>query len=235
MKNPKHEEAIYFGGWALILFSIFYVALTLLLDHMAQSQTMIYGVEEHMILKITAGTFAARILLTLYALLPLLIIPGAIAVFYSFVENHEPFMKIGMYFAIIGSFALTLSLLMLPSLNWHLLAALSNMSGDVKMSTLATIQALHNYFGVFIGDILGVGCLLVWFFITSLTMMRSSIVPRFLGVIELIIAICATIVLIFRFFEVTQIISTNLQAPGFIALWVFLCGIGLLSLRRDNY
>ncbi|OGT37778.1 MAG: hypothetical protein A3F11_01180 [Gammaproteobacteria bacterium RIFCSPHIGHO2_12_FULL_37_14] len=220
------------GGWSLILFSILYVALTLVIDHIVQSQTMLYSLEEHRLFKVVAGSYGVRFFLTIYALLPLLLIPGAVATYYTFIEKHEANMRVGMYFATAGVIALCISLLMLPSINWHLLSHVDGMPVEIKASTIITIQALHSYFGIYVGDILGLGCLLVWFFITSLVMMRSGVVPRLLGVIEVIIAICATLLLMFRYLEETQLIYTNIQAPGFIALWIFLCGIGLLSLRN---
>lgn len=231
--TTKHNTMITVGGWCLILFSILFIGITLLIDGLVQGQTGFYSLENHNLFKVAAGSDSIRFLLTVYALTPLLLIPGAVGAFYLFFDQHEANMRCGMYFATAGALALSISLLMLPSLNWHLLTYIGKMASNVQPGAIIFLQALHSYFGVFIGDLLGFGCLLVWFFITSFVMMKSPMVPHALGVILLILAICAAITLAFRYTGLVPDLQINVQAPGLFALWIFVCGIALISLRRD--
>jgi hypothetical protein len=232
MADSRHETMIIIGGWSLIIFSILFVGITLLIDSLTQAQTMLYGMEQHNLFKVAAGTETIRTLLVIYALLPLLLIPGAVGTFYAFIEPHEANMRCGMYFATAGALALCISLMMLPSINWHLTSYISTMSGSQQASMIIILQSLHSYLGVFIGDLLGFGCLLIWFFITSFVMLRTSVMPHAVGVIQLIIAIIATLVLALRYSGLIPDIHINMQVPAIMALWVFITGIGLISLRR---
>lgn len=233
MNGTRHSTMINTGGWCLIIFSILYVGITLLIDSLVQNQTMLYSMENHNLYKVAAGTATIRFLLTVYALTPLLLIPGAVAAFYTFIEPHEANMRCGMYFATAGALALCMSLLMIPSLNWHWLSYIASLPVSGQANNIILLQAVHSYFGVFIGDLLGLGCLLIWFFITSIVMMRSPNVPHSMGVILLILAICSAVVLAFRYTGLVADRYINIQAPGIFALWIFVCGIALISLRRD--
>lgn len=230
--HHHHTTMILVGGWLMVLFSILFVGVTLAIDNLAQSQTMLYGLESHNLFKVAAGSGAIRFLLTIYGLLPLLLIPGAVATYYTFRHLHAANMRVGMYFATTGVIALAFSLLMLPSLNWHLVTYINALPVADQPSMIVMLQAIHTYFGVFIGDLLGIGSLLVWFFITSFVMMRDPAMPRPVGIIQLIIALLATLALALRYSAVMPETYVNMQVPGLVALWIFICGISLISLRR---
>lgn len=233
MSNSKHKTMILLGGWSMILFAILFIGCTILIDNLAQAQTLLYSMEQHSLFKVAAGTETIRTLLVIYAVLPLLLIPAAVGCFYAFIDPHEAQMRCGMYFATAGALSLSLSLLMLPSINWHLATYISTQTGAIQGAMIIILQALHSYFGVFVGDILGLGCILVWLIITSIVMMRTSVMPHVMGVIELIIAIVAALLLVLRYSTFIPDVYINVQAPGLITLWLFLCGIGLVSLRKD--
>jgi hypothetical protein len=227
----QHTTMITIGGWCMILFSIIFVGITLLIDNLVQQQQMLYSMQQHNLFKVAAGTSTIRTLLTIYALTPLLLIPGAVGSYYTFIEKHEANMRVSMYFATAGALALCISLLMLPSINWHLVSYVQKLPGTEQSSMMILLQAFHSYLGVFIGDLLGLGCLLIWFLITSFVMLRSNVMPHIVGVIELIIAICAVLILAIRYSGLVPNLQINIQAPGIIALWIFICGIALISLR----
>src|SRR5262245_52304671 len=108
----KHTKMILFGGWSLVIFSILFIGLTLMLDSVVQNQPMLYGLERHALFKVMAGSNTIQTLLVLFALSPLLLIPGAVGAYYNFIDKHEANMRVGMYFATTGVIALALSLLM---------------------------------------------------------------------------------------------------------------------------
>jgi len=167
-------------------------------------------------------------------LLPLLLIPGAVGTYYAFKEHYAANMRIAMYFTTIGVTALCMSLLMLPSLNWYLVTYILALPVTQQPSMIIILQALHCYLGVFIGDILGLGSLLVWFFITSLVMLYSRTISMVFGVILLILALCAAIVLTLWIMDYAPTIYSNVQVPGIVALWVFICGMGLISIHKKR-
>lgn len=232
MNNQNHNTMILVGGWMLVIFSILFIGLTMAIDYLVQSQQLLYSMEQHRLFKVAAGSETIRFLLTIYGLLPLLLIPGAVALFYSFIHVHEANMRVGMYFATAGALALTMSNLMLPSINWHLVSYIPTLSGTNQTMMIIILQSLHTYLGVYIGDVLGFGCLLVWFFITSFVMLRDPEIPHAVGMIQIIISICAALIIALRYAGVMPEFLLNIQAPGIIALWVFISGISLISLRK---
>lgn len=233
MSKSKHTTMIILGGWSMILFSILFIGITILIDNLAQAQTGLYSMEQHNLFKVAAGSETIRSLLIFYGILPLLLIPSAVGCFYAFIEPHEAHMRCGMYFATAGALALSMSLLMLPSINWHLATYINTLSGPVQGAMIIILQGLHNYFGVFVGDVLGLGCILVWFFITSLVMIKTPIMPHIIGVIELVLAIITALILFLRFTGWVPDVQVNIQAPAVMALWLFICGISLVSLRKN--
>lgn len=232
MYNGKHSTMILVGGWCLILFAILFVGLTIAVDILVKLQPMLYGQEQHNLFKVASVSPTIRTLLTIYAVSPLLLIPGAVAAYYTFIDVHEANMRVGMYFATAGALALSLSLMMLPSFNTHLVSYIQGMPDETQKSLIVVLASLHSYFGVFVGDLLGYGCLFVWFFITSFVMLRDPAMPRAVGVIELIITIVAAIVLAISYMGIIPDVYSNVQAPAIAALWIFICGVSLVSLRR---
>jgi hypothetical protein len=220
------------GGWSMVIFSILYVGITLAIDSLVQGQTMLYSMGEHNLFKVVAGTDTIRTLLTFYAILPLLLIPAAVGTYYTFIDVHEANMRVGMYFATVGALALCLSLLMLPSINWHLVTYIQSVSGAEQANLVITLQALQSYLGVYLGDLLGFGCLIVWFIITSFVMVRDPEMPRAVGIIQIVISLIAVLILLMRYSGLAPAMHVNLQAPGVMALWIFISGISLISLRR---
>jgi len=233
MSDSRHSTMILIGGWSMVLFSILFIGITLLIDSLAQAQTMLYGMEQHNLFKVAAGSGTIRTLLTIYALVPLLLIPGAVGTYYTFIEKHEANMRVGMYFATAGVLAVCLSLMMLPSINWHLTTYIQALPPVQQSNLIILLQSFHSYFGVFVGDTLGFTCLLVWFYITSFVMLRTNVMPHAVGVVQLIIAIFATLILMIRYSGLVPDIHINIQAPGIMALWIFIAGISLISLRKD--
>ncbi|OGT60423.1 MAG: hypothetical protein A3F14_00265 [Gammaproteobacteria bacterium RIFCSPHIGHO2_12_FULL_43_28] len=233
MSHGRHTTMVIIGGWSMVIFSILFVGITLLIDSLAQAQQMLYGLEQHNLFKVAAGSNTIRTLLVVYAILPLLIIPGAVGAFYIFSDKYEANMRCGLFFAAAGAFALTLSLLMLPSINWHLATYINTLPAAQQGMMIILLQSFHTYFGVYVGDIMGFGCLLVWFFISSIIMIKTDHMPHIVGIIQLVLAICAALILTVRYTGLVPDIHVNVQAPGIFALWIFIYGIALISLRKD--
>src|SRR5688572_25586821 len=95
----RHTNAILTGGWCMVIFAILYVGITILIDSMVQHLPLLYGMERQGLFKVMAGTEAIRFLLGFYAILPGLLIPGAVGAYYCFIDVHEANMRIGLHFA----------------------------------------------------------------------------------------------------------------------------------------
>lgn len=230
----KHNKMVLIGGWSMIIFSVLFIGITLIIDGLIKGQPTLYTLKQHGLFETVAASQSVRNVLSFYSVLPLLIIPSAVGAYYAFIDRYEANMRVGMYFATTAAIGLTISLMMIPSINWHLATYIPTLPQAEQPSLIIVLKAVHSLFGIYLGDILGVGCLLVWFFITSIVMMKTDVMPHPVGVIEFIIALFGALVLIVRYSGIMPDIHLIVHINGIIALWMFICGIALVSLRTDD-
>lgn len=228
MQNTK---MIVVGGWAMILAALLFCGIGYLVDLLPADG--LYSLENHGLLKIVAGSDLLNKLISLYAIVPLLLIPAAVSTFYAFRKTEEAMMHVGIYFAIVGMLGILLSLMMLPSLSWMILTDLPALPVSAHPATIVILKALHNYFGIYIGDILGVGCLLVWFFLTSLAMIRATWIPSIIGTLEILITVFGAAVLGMRYIGYTPLVHMYITMIGIISLWLFICGFCFVFLKKE--
>src|SRR5262245_53751668 len=112
----RHERMILAGGWSLVIFSLLFTGIGIALSLMPAQG--LYSLTSHGLMKVMGGSAMVHALLSIYAVTPLLLIPGAIGTYYTFVDVYDSHMRLATSFALVGAIALTLSLMMLPSLNW---------------------------------------------------------------------------------------------------------------------
>jgi len=229
----QHPKIVLVGGWCMVLFSILFVGITIIINALAITQPYLYNLSQQALFEVQQGTPAIRFLLIVYAISPLLLVPGAVGSYYLFIEKHEANMRVGMYFATIGITALTISLLMIPSLNWIVTSSIPSLAVDLRPPFIFLLQGLHNYLGIYVGDILGLGCILVWFFIASFVIIRDDALPRPVGTVQLLIAFLTLFVLLLRTSGVLPEVYNNIQVAGLLSLWLFIYGISVISLHKD--
>jgi len=229
----KHKKIIRVGGWLMLMYAAIIIGIPMLLDILTKSEHLIYSLEQYKLFAVAKGSVTIHLMLLIYALSPLLLIPGAISAYYIFLEKFAGFMHIASYFALIGIMALTFSLLMLPSVDWIVASYIQNFTVSHQNIFIVLLMALNSYLGVYIGDILGIGCLTVWFAMVSIAMIRSQIFPLFVGIFELSIASLIVIDIALRYLEISPTIYANIQVQGLIGLWLFVCGICAIKLELD--
>lgn len=230
-----HNKMILIGGWSMIIFSVLFIGITLVIDYLIKNQPVLYTLRQHGLFETVAASESVRNLLSFYSVLPLLLIPSAVGAYYAFIDRYEANMRVGMYFATVAAIAMTISLMMIPSVNWHLATYIPTLPMAEQPSLIIILKAIHSLFGIYLGDVLGIGCLLIWFFITSIVMMRTDVMPHSVGVIEFIIALFGALVLILRYSGFIPNIHLIIQINGIISLWLFICGIALVSIRKNGH
>ncbi|EKD54898.1 MAG: hypothetical protein ACD_60C00036G0010 [uncultured bacterium] len=228
-----HKKMILVGGWCMLLFSILFVGITIITDYLASNVTVIYSLEHQGLFTVVAASKAIQAWLVAWALTPLLLIPAAVGSYYAFQQRYEANMRVGMYFATTGAIAFAMSLMLLPSFTWQFSGYLPMLSGQAQVLGVLILKSMHYYFGMFIGDILGLGCILIWLLITSIVAIRSKVLPVILGWIGFILVLFIFLILAVRYFEIVPNIHANIQVGALLALWFFIFGIGLVSLKRD--
>lgn len=230
----KHNKVILVGAWSMIIFAVLFVGVTIAIDNLVTHRPILFDLRALDLYEVVAGTSTIQALLSIYSMLPLLLIPAAAATYYAaFAQKHEANMRIAMYFAIAGSIALTLSLMALPSITWRLISAIPLVAVEQKPVIIAVLQGLHSYLGNYVGEGLGMGCIFLWLAITSIVMLKSAKFPRSIMVAECILAGIMALILALHYTGIIPAIALSLHVNGILALWTFLCGMALLS-ERDK-
>jgi hypothetical protein len=221
------------SSWYMITYSLLSLGIPLLIHSYGLNQPILYSSEKFNLTQVAVGTPAIQTLLFIYALLPLLLVPAVISIYYYFKDTDKFLMRIGMSFAQIGISALVISLLLLPTLNWIVLPFMQNKVVDAQPMFILFFQAINSYFSIGVGDILGLGSLFIWLVITSCVMLKSEIYPVFLGIINLIIALSALAVLILRITNTLPTAHQVVQLPVLLSVWSLIVGISLMVLTSD--
>lgn len=221
------------SSWYMIFYSLLSLGIPLLIHSYGINQPILYSLEKFNLTKVAVGTPAIRTLLFIYALLPLLLIPAVISLYYYFKNTHKFLMRVGMSFALIGISALVISLLLLPTLNWIVLPFFQNKVIETQPMFILFFQAINSYFSIGVGDILGLGSIFTWLVITSYVMLKSEFYPVSLGIINLIIALSALAVLILHTIDILPTAHQLIQLPVLLSVWSLIVGISLMVLNPD--
>ena len=122
-----------------------------------------------------------RAVWAIYAVLPLLLIVGAVGASFAFPSNPG-LGTLGAVFATVGSLAMCLGLMRWPSVHWVLAEAYESGGTEAKHSLAAIFSGLNLYLGNYIGEFLGEVCLGVFFLLAALALRSETHFPPWLGI-----------------------------------------------------
>lgn len=169
MTNSKMAKI---GGWSLIAFTLIYLGLQLLFILVYNYRAAPHGPDIDTFKMLLAGGTTLQALLSIFALLPLLIIPASVGAYYAFRDVSEPGLRVSVLFAVIAAFSLMLCLARYPTFDWYLARFYAGGHGGEAM-TGAVFHALDDYLGLFVGGVIGLVCAAIWFFIVSASMIHT--------------------------------------------------------------
>lgn len=231
MTNAK---MVRLGGWFLIAFTLIYLGLQLTFFLAYNYRAALSGPDIESFKLLLAGGTTMQILLSIFALLPLLLLPASVAAYYAFRDIDEADLRISILFATLASFSLSLCLMRWPTFNWYL-ARFYEQAGSAQPGVAAIFHGLDDYLGLFIGNIFSKVCASVWFLIVSFAMLRSRTVPQWIGYLGII----ATIYLLITLLEPFSILPAgiinflNVLSP-LEFLWMMMFGITLLMYKEPR-
>ena len=121
-----------------------------------------------------------RAVWALYALLPLLLVPGAVGAYLA-CPSSKGRMTLALVAASVGALSMCLGLMRWPSIHWVLADAYAQASPDARSSLAAVFLGLNLYLGNYIGEFLGELCLGTFFVLTGSSLVAEERFPRWLG------------------------------------------------------
>ena len=121
-----------------------------------------------------------RAVWAVYALLPLLLIVGAIGSAFAAPSSPRA-MTLAAVFACVGALAMCLGLMRWPSIHWVLAEAYESAGAEARNSIAATFTGLNLYLGTYVGEFLGEVCLGIFFVLSAIALRAEPGYPAWLG------------------------------------------------------
>ena len=180
---------------------------------------------------IALGT-TGRAVWSLYALIPLLLVPAGTGAALALRHEAPGAARTGAAFATISAFSMMLGLLRWPSIQWELGRAYAAAPPAGRATLDAVFAGLNSYLGNFIGEFVGELALNLFFLLIAYAMLRSLRRSRWLG-IGGVLASLIGFAAMFR--NVTPAVArvadvNNLVLP----LWLVILGVAFIRERAHE-
>ena len=179
---------------------------------------------------VALGT-TGRVVWTLYALIPLLLIPAGIGVAAGFRRFAPRTAMAAGAFAYAAALAMTIGLARWPSVQWQLGLARAQTSLDTQEHIRQVFDALNLVLGRIIGEFIGELALNLFFLLTGLAFLKAGR-PRWQGLAGIIMALIGFVAALRNALTAVGPIA---EANNYILpLWLIVLGVLLLRDREGG-
>lgn len=168
------------GGVAFIVAALAFVLVFGYLAANFDYPDVLEGAAADVLPRLAAGGDTMRAVWAVYALLPLLLVVGAVGTYFACPASRAR-MALAVVLAVIAAFSMCLGLMRWPSVHWALAAGYSDASPDTKSSLAAVFDGLNLYLGNYIGEFLGETALAVFFLLAAWSFLAEMRFARWLG------------------------------------------------------
>jgi hypothetical protein len=213
------------AGICFIVGAVAFVAVFSYLAAKFNYPKVLDGEAEDVLPRLRGGGAAMRAVWAIYALLPLLLIPGAVGSLLA-LPGSSGEMTLALVLASLGTLAMCLGLMRWPSIHWTLAAAYEESGAEARTSIGAVFKGLNLYLGNYIGEFLGEICLGGFFALTGCAMLESSTYPAWLGIGGLAFGV---LFIIGAFRNVNAKVQWVADINNFLLpLWMIVLGVALI-------
>jgi hypothetical protein len=176
----QHRPVVIAGGLSFVIGALAFVSVFSYLAANFDYPGILDGNATEVLPRLLAGGSIMRATWALYALLPLLLVPGAVGAYFACPSSRGR-MTLALVAASLGALAMCLGLMRWPSIHWALADAYAQSSADAQSSLAAVFLGLNVYLGNYIGEFLGEVCLASFFFLAGLSILDEARFPKCLG------------------------------------------------------
>jgi len=176
----QHRPMIIAGGLSFVVGALAFVSVFTYLAANFDYPGILDGSAAEVLPRLRAGGSTMRAIWALYALLPLLLVPGAVGAYFACPSSRGR-MTLALVAASLGALAMCLGLMRWPSIHWALADAYAQSGADAKSSLAAVFLGLNLYLGNYIGEFLGEVCLASFFLLSGLSLLTEARFPKWLG------------------------------------------------------
>lgn len=217
------------GGLCFIVGAIAFVAVFGYLAANFDYPTVLDGSAAEVLPRLRAGGETMRGIWALYAVLPLLLIAGAVGTAQA-LPSSPGRATLGAVFATVGSLAMCLGLMRWPTVNWALAEAWESAGPDAQHALAAVFSGLNLYLGNAIGEFLGEVCLGVFFLLSGLAMRVERGFPAWLGTAG---AVFALLFIVGAFRNVAPQVQPLADVNNtLLPLWLIVLGVAIIRFPR---
>lgn len=215
----QHRSIVVVGGISFVVGALAFVAVFSYLAANFAYPGVLHGSAAEVFPRLSAGGLVMRATWAVYALLPLLLVPGAVGAYFACPSSRGR-MTLALVVASVGSLAMCLGLMRWPSIHWVLSEAYMQAGAKAQSGLSAVFNGLNVYLGNYIGEFLGELCLALFFLLCGLSMVKESWFASWLGWGGVVFA---TLFLIGAFRNVTPAVQriadiNNLLLPLYMVL-----------------
>lgn len=220
------------GGLSFVVGAMAFVAVFSYLAASFNYPDILDGSAAEVLPRLRGGGSLMRAVWAIYALLPLFLIPGAVGTFFACPSSRGR-MTLALVAASLGALAMCLGLMRWPSIHWVLADAYAQSSPDAKSALAAVFLGLNLYLGNYIGEFLGEVCLASFFLLNSLSLLKETRFPSWLGWCGAAFAVLFVVGAFRNAIPAVQPIAdvNNLLLP----LWMIILGGSLMWFSRKAW
>lgn len=227
MTRPTELAAVRVGGASLILAALLFIAVFGYLAAQFDYPDVLERPAAEVLPRLVALGAEGRAVWSLYALIPLLLVPAGVGSALALRGAAAGAARTGTAFAFVAAFSMMLGLLRWPSIHWELGRAYATASPSERATLDAVFAGLNAYLGNFLGEFVGELALSLFFLLTAYALLRSVDRPRWLG-IGGVVASLIGFVAMFR--NVTPAVAPVADANNLVLpLWLVIFGVALLK------
>ena len=218
------------GGLAFIVGALAFVGVFSYLAANFNYPDVLEGAASDVLPALREGGDTMRAVCALYAVLPLLLIPGAVGAWAATPASRNR-MTLALVLAAIASLSMCLGLMRWPSVHWALAGAYEQAPPAVQASLNVVFDGLNLYLGNYIGEFLG-ETLLAGFFLLTAFSMRAE--PRYPAWLFLGGSAFALLFFIGAFRNVTASVQAVADLNNvLLPLWMIALGVGMIRHARE--
>jgi len=232
LTRPNEVAAVRAGGWALVLAAILFIAVFGYLAATFDYPGVLERPAAEVLPRLIALGTTGRAVWSLYALIPLLLVPAGIGAAFALRGAAPGAARSGAAFAMLSAFTMMLGLARWPSIHWELGRAYATASSTERASLDALFAGLNSYLGLFIGEFVGELALNLFFLMTAYAILRSVDRPRWLGITGVVASLIGFVAM---FRNVTPAVALVADANNLVLpIWLVILGIALARERASN-
>jgi hypothetical protein len=221
----QYRKMIIVGGACFIVGALAFVFVFSYLAANFNYPDILDGTAAEVLPRLRGGGSLMRAIWAVYAFLPLVLVPGAVAAYLACPSSRAR-MTLALIVASMGTLAMCFGLMRWPSIHWALAEAYSQAGAETKSSIDAVFSGLNLYIGNYIGEFLGETTLAVFFLLSGVSMLAEARFPKWLGWAGVAFSF---LFVVGAFRNVTNTVQVVADINnGLLPLWMIVMGAGLI-------